>query len=566
MDPYDGTPLYYAAHGGHMEVCRYLLQAGARCDEKTYMGERVFYAALNDNLRNLLKSYSLAKVQAHPFRVHMATLLSKANCGNPSEGGGDVTFVVGGEEMTAHRFVLSGRCPYLGERFSDPNKHAHDKKLTSASSSSASHYGKWFNMPIIKIEHDSVTPEAFRGLLQYLYTGRVELPAAHVKPFRILCKRCQLHNVLAKIPGDEDIKSQEEKEDRDKVIKMGQLILDEGHEALLESFRQVATTALKGHSMGYDIRIRVPTGRDDNTAECSSSLQQYATIPLHRAVLTTQSPYFEALLTPQSGGLMFSEAAAAASDDAVTLHDMPLPIFRIVVGYLYSGRLELVDTEKKAKDDEDGDDEVDGLDIETIYNVLEASEVLLLPRLKTLCGTALAALVTRSLTVVGNSKSSANGEFEHTEMDAATVVLDGLEIALRFEIDKLEDHCYDAIAQKIDLFFNEKGRQAEEEPCGEDPRIRFEKMIEENAWTVKNRQAADSIPIIDGVKGALSDIFRESSGHNDIEGQHKPEINQTGEFFRRMQLVDSCLQKLGLTTATGEAMGAFSGVLASRDQ
>jgi ankyrin repeat/BTB/POZ domain-containing protein 1 len=543
----DGTPLYYASHGGHADVCEYLLQSGARCDETTQMGQRVFYAALNDSLRTLLKSYSLTAAESHPFRFYLATLLGKASCGDPSEGGGDVVFLVGGEAIWAHRFVLATRCPYLGERFSPQHK-----------SSSSSHCGKWYNLNQISIEHESVTPTAFRGLLQWLYTGRVELPAAHVRSFRLLCRRCRLYDLLEQIPGEENSKPKEEEKDgRDRVVKMGQLILDDGNDALLESFHQLAAAVIQGESLGFDIRIQVPTHEGSEHASTPSA----TIMPLHCAILTTQSPYLRALLTTQNGGLMFQEAAAAASDDVVKLHDMPLPIFRVVVTYLYSGRLEL-EGSSDSPEDAGG---ADGLDMETIYNVLEAAEVLLIPRLKSLCGSALAAFVSKSLSTVSDSGSEK--ESSDNACDAANAVLDGLEISLRFEIDKLEEHCYAAIAQHMDLFFNIGFEESSGEgENNDDPRVRLEKMIVENAWSIKGRQAADSIPIIDGIRGALGDIFRESSELYDFDGETKYESGeQNGEFFRRKNLVDDCLEKLGLTTATGSTRGAMPGVLAYRE-
>jgi ankyrin repeat/BTB/POZ domain-containing protein 1 len=56
-DRWDSVPLYYACLAGHADAARMLLQAGAVCAERTFDGDRCHYAALNLDLRRLLKSF-----------------------------------------------------------------------------------------------------------------------------------------------------------------------------------------------------------------------------------------------------------------------------------------------------------------------------------------------------------------------------------------------------------------------------------------------------------------------------------------------------------------------------
>jgi ankyrin repeat/BTB/POZ domain-containing protein 1 len=56
-DRWDSTPLYYACLCGHEQLVQFLLINGAHCEANTFDGERCLYAALNDNIRGLLKDY-----------------------------------------------------------------------------------------------------------------------------------------------------------------------------------------------------------------------------------------------------------------------------------------------------------------------------------------------------------------------------------------------------------------------------------------------------------------------------------------------------------------------------
>lgn len=64
----------------------------------------------------------------------------------------DVTFVVDGVKVPAHRVVLAARCPYFKVLLFGKMREAHTGAV----------------IPI-----DDATPESFRTLLEYVYSGRV---------------------------------------------------------------------------------------------------------------------------------------------------------------------------------------------------------------------------------------------------------------------------------------------------------------------------------------------------------------------------------------------------------
>ena len=70
-----------------------------------------------------------------------------------SEQYADVTFLVGNTRFPAHRIVLAARCEFFRCLLFGDMKEAH-------------HQG-------MEIEIPDTTPEAFAGLLQYVYCGRI---------------------------------------------------------------------------------------------------------------------------------------------------------------------------------------------------------------------------------------------------------------------------------------------------------------------------------------------------------------------------------------------------------
>ena len=158
VDAFDGfqsTPLFYAALCGHEEVCKLLLDSGAKCDKQTYDGERCLYAALNDRVRRLLleSGFRLAAARAHdPF----LELLENLHDDDPLQHTRDVAFVVGSGEaavrLEAHRGVIAARCPQLAQRFSSQGSE-------------------------VRLPDAKFGAEALQSVLRWCYTGRLAVAA-----------------------------------------------------------------------------------------------------------------------------------------------------------------------------------------------------------------------------------------------------------------------------------------------------------------------------------------------------------------------------------------------------
>ena len=75
-DRWDSSPLYYAALGGHSGCCRLLLEAGALCDEASFDGDRVHYAALTLSIRELLRAYEARPPPLSPLAAALRAVLT----------------------------------------------------------------------------------------------------------------------------------------------------------------------------------------------------------------------------------------------------------------------------------------------------------------------------------------------------------------------------------------------------------------------------------------------------------------------------------------------------------
>ncbi|XP_030590569.1 ankyrin repeat and BTB/POZ domain-containing protein 1 isoform X2 [Archocentrus centrarchus] len=172
-DKWDSTPLYYACLCGHEELVQYLLASGAKCEANTFDGERCMYGSLSDSVRRLLKDYkcvSIRAMQRDDFNYFLHMLLEQ---GQHS----DVKFLVHGQTFLAHRCVLSARSEYFTEMFET----------------------KWKGKNLITLKHPLINPAAFGAILQYFYTGRMDIDISLVEDSRRLAKQCKMADLIEEL-------------------------------------------------------------------------------------------------------------------------------------------------------------------------------------------------------------------------------------------------------------------------------------------------------------------------------------------------------------------------------
>lgn len=179
IDDWDATPLYYASLCGHIEVVKYLLERGARCEPNTFDGERCFYAALSDDIRRVLHSYQAANKQRGPLFVYTFRIFNNERGGKP-----DFCFRTsdGWSMIYVHRWLLSARSSYFAKklRASDPNDPASGPA------------GPWASKASVYLSDPRMNGQALHAVLSWLYTERLMCPVSRVEAVKALARNCRL--------------------------------------------------------------------------------------------------------------------------------------------------------------------------------------------------------------------------------------------------------------------------------------------------------------------------------------------------------------------------------------
>ncbi|XP_023669289.1 ankyrin repeat and BTB/POZ domain-containing protein 1 [Paramormyrops kingsleyae] len=411
-DKWDSTPLYYACLCGHEELVQYLLANGAKCEANTFDGERCLYGALSDPIRRLLREYKRITAKGMQRDYYDQFLQRLLEQGYSS----DVMFLVHGESFYAHRCVLGARSEYFAEMFET----------------------KWKGKNIIALKHPLINPAAFGSILQYFYTGRLDIDVSYVEDCKRLAKQCKINDLI------EELESKCKQVYEFVSSKPGTCVKvlslePENNCQLQEDLAILADCALPAElRVGYG---ELPFDRTDNFPsypDICFRVESYNFL-CHKAFFCGRSDYFRALLDDH-----FSEGEtlqAQPSTPVLTLHNLSPDIFIRLLYYIYSD-----DTE---------------LSLDNVYEVLCVADMYLLPGLKRLCGKLLAQTLSEDN------------------------VLHIWKTARLFRLSRLEDQSTEFMAKII-----EKLVEVQE----------FAEMIKEDAQAVEARQETDSIPLVDDIR------------------------------------------------------------------
>ncbi|XP_062283730.1 ankyrin repeat and BTB/POZ domain-containing protein 1 isoform X1 [Scomber scombrus] len=405
------TSMYYACLCGHEELVQYLLASGAKCEANTFDGERCVYGSLNDSVRRLLKDYKCVSVRAmqrDDFNYFLHMLLEQGQHN-------DVKFLVHGQTFSAHRCVLSAHSEYFTEMFES----------------------KWKGKNLITLKHPLINPAAFGAILQYIYTGRMDIDVSLVEECRRLAKQCKMSELIEEL--ENKCKQVYEFVSNKPGICVKVLSLDPHSCRLQEEMAQLADCALP-----TELRVgfgELPFNRVDHLPtypDVCFRVDGYDFL-CHKAFFCGRSDYFKALLEDH-----FSEGEQLQSQPStpvITLHNISHEIFINLMYYIYSDDTELT--------------------MENVFDVLCVADMYLLPGLKRLCGKTLAKAICEDN------------------------VLHMWKTAKLFRLSRLEDQCTEFMAKIIERMV--------EQP-------EFAEIIKEDASSLEDRHETDSVPLVDDIR------------------------------------------------------------------
>lgn len=493
-DKWDSTPLYYACLAGHEPLVRYLLEQGARCEENTFDGERCFHAALTNDIRRMLREYKAVSRTHDPFSdflrnsfyYHMDDLSERPDDERPPHS--DVHFIVNGVHTWAHRVVLASRSAYFKQMFRT----------------------RWQGKRRVLLAHPKLDADAFKAVVHYLYNERLQVPRILLDETEAMVKQCKLwdlHGVLQReikkqnvgLPLPERV-----------VIELADIYRSTetqrtGPTPLQSAFGQVAMRSIRNafnESGDCD-----DDDDDDDMFEDIVFKVEGKRFKCHKFFFCGRSEYFQALVM---GNFREGEGNAAGDntpgsdreDDAdvsvdhespatrvtreLELSDVSADAFAFIVDFMYTDnvtnalpfvqelRRRRATTTMTEKNEDEGNEEENESESEKewhlVYEVLQLSDMYMLPVLRNLCSMLLSQYID-----LGN-------------------LFDLADLAQLMGLDRLEE----PIIQFMALNLEELVRQRKDT---------FSEMIRESAYSIANRQATDSIPIVDDIRSALDRMF-----------------------------------------------------------
>lgn len=412
-DKWDSTPLYYACLCGHEELVQYLLENGAKCEANTFDGERCLYGALSNEIRSILRNYKAvtsSTIRRDLYVEFLRRLLDRRGCFE------DIEFVVDGQHFAAHRCILSARCQYFSELLNT----------------------KWKDRSVISISSKMVTTTAFRAILQYLYTGHVEIAKGHLEDVICLAKHCRLLKLQHEL--EEKWKNILSFESTKPGVSVTVMNLEPSHSNgdLNADLGMLATEAMPIELCNQGgVELPFLPESSNTFSDVIFSVEGHF-FHCHKAFFVGRSDYFRVLLSDHFGEMMREDEHGLP---IVRLNNISPSVFTEIVYYIYQDSCQL--TEQNS------------------YDILMIADLYLLSGLKRQCAV-----------VIGHRLTTEN-------------VVDVLRIARQFGLSRLENQCAEFMSDHMD-----------EMVCLPE----FAQLVQEDAKTVQHRQETDSIAIIDDIR------------------------------------------------------------------
>nr|CAH0100088.1 unnamed protein product [Daphnia galeata] len=434
-DRWDSTPLYYACLCGHVELAEYLLDSGAQCKAQTFDGERILYGALTNEIRNKLKNYKVISSRVVVRDEYEEFLRKLIDLGELS----DFTFYIQGESIAIHRFILAARSPYFWEAFK----------------------GKWSSKRTVKLQNKLVDLAAFKSIIQYLYSGRLNTLLDEVDECIRLAMQCRLPSLKDRLEEARKRAIAFAETKPGTKIKVLSLESKEFQEELQRDLSQLAKQAIPSGLNVTDSLIETQLPLLNLVDICFVVDEQQ--FLCHKAAFVGRSEYFRALFRDhfrETSRTDVCDTAIQQKDkeregrteiDLLTLHDVTPEVFAQVIFYVYSNSVQL--------------------NVETVYELLNIGELYLMPGLKKLCANFLISAI-----------DSEN-------------VISLIKVSRTYNLPRIEVFCNEFIAKNLEEIMNSDT---------------FHQLIIDDAFGVKGRQEMDSIAIIDDVRYHIDLLHQDS--------------------------------------------------------
>nr|XP_043624757.1 BTB/POZ domain-containing protein At2g04740 [Erigeron canadensis] len=342
-DQWDSVALYYACLAGHLDAAKMLLENGAICSEHTFDGDRCHYAALNLNVRKLLKAFEARPPPLGPLASDLReTFLGYQQqfAGDLSSGGTspsyfppDVVFYLHGRPIEAHRVILSARSPYFKKKFETD----------------------WRDRREIRFSREKLSYPAFYSLIHFFYSDRLEIAVDDMEDLVRICKVCKcesLQRVIEKEVSHQkyaDYKSLQEIDNSQRryILQGSSLPEDDRLPASLSCLLQIclANSVREQNDLVSRIgSLKISAFEDDLADVCIKVGDKI--FRCHQVILASRSEYFKTRLSRMED---FFEGKHRLPDYNLPLleeRDLSMEAFEKMVEYMYTDCLKDIDPDQ----------------------------------------------------------------------------------------------------------------------------------------------------------------------------------------------------------------------------
>lgn len=193
---------------------------------------------------------------------------------------------------------------------------------------------KWKNRKIINLNHPRVKVDAFKAILKYLYTGRLDTHIDHAYDVQILARQCKLTHLYNQI--DEEIQKIERWESTKRGTNITTVTIENYTQSI--DFNLLVEQALPPS-------LRTWIGGEDMPCLTTLSRPLFADIAIkvegelfrcHKVFFCCRSDYFKAMISDH-----FLEHEETLDLPVYTMHDISVDTFRGLLSYIYIDQADL---------------------------------------------------------------------------------------------------------------------------------------------------------------------------------------------------------------------------------